>query len=206
MQPIRRAVTDVFCIGGLALALHFPLARQLACSNITMGVDCCGEKNGVQALTVEDKNGTVPNSTNISHADFLAKRLPFYSKRIELFDKFLARETKKVETAKEANEKLKIVLPDGNEKEGIKGATTPMDIAKSISSGLAKKVLVAQVDGKEWDINRPLIGDCALKLFGSDSPEGMDVRPLSGTSPSLCINCLPERSETFCVVPYSSTQ
>jgi hypothetical protein len=185
MQPILRAVTELFRAARVEFALYPALARQLAYSSRIMGADCCGAEEGVQALTVEDKNGTAPNTTTSSHADFLAKKLPYYNKRIELFEKYWIREIEKVEKAKQTNDKIKIVLPDGSEKEGVKGATTPMEIAKSISSSLAKKVIVAYADGKEWDINRPLLGDCALKLFGADGQEGMDVRRHS----NFCSTC-----------------
>jgi threonyl-tRNA synthetase len=66
-------------------------------------------------------------------------------------------------------------LPDGAVKEGKKWITTPMDIAKEISSGLAASCLIAQVDGVLWDMGRPLEGDCELKLFKFDSNEGRDT-------------------------------
>ena len=68
-----------------------------------------------------------------------------------------------------------MVLPDGKTKHGIKGVTTPMDIAKEISTSLAKKVVVADVDGAAWDLMRPLEGDCAIKLFSFEDAEGKDV-------------------------------
>jgi hypothetical protein len=150
--------------------------RFLVCSAAIMGTDCCGAEEGVQALTVEDVHGTSEGTTAKLHADFLAERQPFYAKRIEMFEKYLEREHAKVEAAKEAREAIKVVLPDGNTKEAVKGVTTPMDIARGISAGLAKKVVVAKVETKEWDLNRPLIADCALQLFGPDSKEGLDVR------------------------------
>ena len=41
---------------------------------------------------------------------------------------------------------------------------------------------MAKVDGREWDLLRPLEGDCALQLLGFDSPDGKDVR-----LPMFCI-------------------
>lgn len=61
------------------------------------------------------------------------------------------------------------------EKAGVKGVTTPMDIANAISKGLAKKVVVSKVDGAVWDLTRPLEGDCALQLLSFDDPEGKEV-------------------------------
>ena len=59
---------------------------------------------------------------------------------------------------------IKITLPDGTFKEVQKG-TSSLDIAKSISEGLARKVLAAEIDGEIWDLNRPLNKDATLKLL-----------------------------------------
>lgn len=70
---------------------------------------------------------------------------------------------------------FRITLPDGAVKDGKKWISTPMDIAKEISSGLANSCLIAQVNGTLWDMTRPLEGDCELKLFKFDSNEGRDT-------------------------------
>ena len=67
---------------------------------------------------------------------------------------------------------ITITLPDGSTRPGVAGKTTPMDIAKGISSGLAKKVMIAKVDDALWDLGRPLKGSCALQLLDFDTPEG----------------------------------
>jgi threonyl-tRNA synthetase len=59
---------------------------------------------------------------------------------------------------------IKITLPDGAIKEYAKG-TSSMDIAKSISEGLARKVLVANVNGEVWDLNRPINNDATFQLL-----------------------------------------
>ena len=58
---------------------------------------------------------------------------------------------------------INVKLPDGTLKPGIKGKTTPFDIAMGISKGLAENAVVAKVDGKGWDMKRPLEGSCAWK-------------------------------------------
>ncbi|MFN5986046.1 MAG: TGS domain-containing protein, partial [Chitinophagaceae bacterium] len=45
-------------------------------------------------------------------------------------------------------------------------------IAKSISEGLAKKVLAATVNGEVWDATRPIHQDAALKLLTWDDADG----------------------------------
>lgn len=67
--------------------------------------------------------------------------------------------------------KIKVTLPDGAVKEYEKG-THSLAIAKSISEGLAKKVLAASVNGQVWDASRPLEDDCSLKLLTWDDAEG----------------------------------
>lgn len=105
----------------------------------------------------------------------VAERKPYYEKRIKLFEQYAERQKAVVESAKEANVQITVILPDGKSKNAVKSVTTPLDIAKEISAGLAKKVVVADVDGRPWDLTRPLEDDCALKLFTFDDPEGKDV-------------------------------
>ncbi len=62
---------------------------------------------------------------------------------------------------------IKITLPDGSVREYAAG-TSAMDVAKSISEGLARKVLAAEVDGEVWDASRPIESDASLKLLTWD--------------------------------------
>src|ERR1700754_3377016 len=66
---------------------------------------------------------------------------------------------------------MKITLPDGAVREYESGVTA-LEIAKSISEGLARKVLAANVNGQVWDATRPIYTDTALKLHTWDDPEG----------------------------------
>lgn len=59
---------------------------------------------------------------------------------------------------------ITIRFPDGREQEYEKG-TTSMDIAESISSGLARNVLAAKVNGEIIDANRPIQEDANLSLL-----------------------------------------
>jgi threonyl-tRNA synthetase len=69
---------------------------------------------------------------------------------------------------------INITLPDGAVKQYEKG-TTAMDIAKSISEGLARKVLAASIDGQVWDAARPIQADSSLKLLTWNDPEGRNT-------------------------------
>ena len=96
---------------------------------------------------------------------------------------------------------ISITLPNGEVRQGIAFKTTPHSIAMSISSGLAESVLIAKVkytskleldeivacdedeeaasvqpitevsEGELWDLSRPLVGDCVLRLLKYDDPE-----------------------------------
>ena len=66
---------------------------------------------------------------------------------------------------------IKITLPDGSVREYTSG-TTAMDVAKSISEGLARKVLAANVNGDVWDASQPINEDSTLKLLTWDDAEG----------------------------------
>src|SRR5688500_7410809 len=66
---------------------------------------------------------------------------------------------------------IKITFPDGNIREYNEGITG-LEIAKSISEGLARKVLAASVNGQVWDATRPIYNDATLKLLTWDDQEG----------------------------------
>ena len=66
---------------------------------------------------------------------------------------------------------IKITLPDGAIREYPEGSSS-LDVAKSISEGLARKVLAASVNGEVWDITRPIQKDSTLKLLTWNDSEG----------------------------------
>ena len=59
---------------------------------------------------------------------------------------------------------VKILLPDGSAKEFSKG-TKGIEIASSISEGLARNALSIEVDGEIWDLDRPIEKDSSIKIF-----------------------------------------
>ena len=66
---------------------------------------------------------------------------------------------------------ISITFPDNSVKE-FEAGVTPLQIAESISGRLAREVLAATVDGKEWDLTCPITADAAVKLFKWEDPEG----------------------------------
>jgi threonyl-tRNA synthetase len=59
---------------------------------------------------------------------------------------------------------INITLPDGSVRQ-VEQGTTAMQIASSISEGLARNVLSAEVNGEIVDANRPIEKDSLLKLL-----------------------------------------
>ena len=59
---------------------------------------------------------------------------------------------------------IKITLPDGSVREYAKGSTG-LDVALSISEGLARNVLGAKVNGEVWDATRPITTDARIQLL-----------------------------------------
>ncbi|MBS1645948.1 MAG: threonine--tRNA ligase [Bacteroidetes bacterium] len=66
---------------------------------------------------------------------------------------------------------IKITLPDGSVREYPKG-TTSLQVAQSISEGLARNVLAAKVNSQVWDATRPLTEDGQVTLLTWNDAEG----------------------------------
>jgi threonyl-tRNA synthetase len=90
--------------------------------------------------------------------------------------------------------KINVTLPDGTVREYEQGATA-MDVALSISEGLARNVLSAKVkalhptssggggEAQVVDANRPLPGDCTVQLLTWKDDEG---KATCGTAARTC--------------------
>jgi threonyl-tRNA synthetase len=66
---------------------------------------------------------------------------------------------------------INISFPDGAVRQYETGVSA-LDVAKSISEGLARKVLAASVNGEVWDATRPITSDVTLKLVTWDDTDG----------------------------------
>ena len=66
---------------------------------------------------------------------------------------------------------IEITLPDGSIK-NVEEGTTALDIANSISEGLARNVLAAEVAGEVVDPQRPIVESSSLKLLTWNDKEG----------------------------------
>ena len=69
---------------------------------------------------------------------------------------------------------IHITLPDGSIKD-FEQKVTPYEVALSISEGLARNVLAAEVNEKMWDLHRPVTADAKLRLFTWNDEKGKEV-------------------------------
>ena len=68
-----------------------------------------------------------------------------------------------------------MTLPDGKVVEATSWETSPYEVARAISTGLADNTIIAKVDGVLWDLDRPLEKDCTLHLLKFDDVEAKKV-------------------------------
>jgi threonyl-tRNA synthetase len=66
---------------------------------------------------------------------------------------------------------INITFPDGVVRQYEQGVSA-LEIAKSISEGLTRKVLAASVNGQVWDATRPINEDASLKLLTWNDNDG----------------------------------
>ncbi len=66
---------------------------------------------------------------------------------------------------------INISFPDGKVRQYPEGST-PLDIAKSISEGLARKIISSKVNGEVRDITRPIHTDASIELLSWENKEG----------------------------------
>jgi threonyl-tRNA synthetase len=66
---------------------------------------------------------------------------------------------------------INITFPDGNVRQFEKG-TSALAVAKSISEGLARNILVAKINGEVRDLNRPIESDASIQFLKWEDKEG----------------------------------
>ena len=69
---------------------------------------------------------------------------------------------------------IQITFPDGAKK-SYDAPLSALAIAQGISPSLAKRTVVAKVNGLLWDLTRPIEQDATLELLSRDQPEALDV-------------------------------
>lgn len=66
---------------------------------------------------------------------------------------------------------INVSFPDGAVRQYENGVTA-LDVAKSISEGLARKILAAKVNDNVWDLSRPINEDVKLQLLSWNDTDG----------------------------------
>jgi threonyl-tRNA synthetase len=69
---------------------------------------------------------------------------------------------------------INITLPDGSTRQ-VESGTSALDVAMSISEGLARNVLAAEVNGEVWDPQRQIITDATLRLLTWNDDKGKNT-------------------------------
>ncbi len=66
---------------------------------------------------------------------------------------------------------INITFPDKAVRQFPEGVTA-LDIAKSISEGLARNILSAKINSEVWDATRPILSDATIELYTWEQNEG----------------------------------
>jgi threonyl-tRNA synthetase len=69
---------------------------------------------------------------------------------------------------------VRIELPDGSSRE-VPSGSTPREVARSISEGLARQAVAARLNGTLVDLTVPLASDGRLEIITLNSADGLDV-------------------------------
>ncbi len=69
---------------------------------------------------------------------------------------------------------VNITLPDGKAMTFTRGVTGN-EIAAAIGPGLAKAALILEVDGKQWDLFRPIEHDAKVRIVTRKDPEALEL-------------------------------
>jgi len=97
----------------------------------------------------------------------------FIQNRIEMFEKLKKQYDEELQLKPKVP--ITVTLPDGKTVEATSWQSTPYDVAKGISAGLADNTVISKVNGELWDLDRPLEKDCSLQLLKFDDPEAQAV-------------------------------
>ncbi len=69
---------------------------------------------------------------------------------------------------------IRIWFPDNSSTE-ISPGTTGMEVASSISKGLARNALAFQLDGTMYDLSAPIPGEGHIRIITMNDPEALDI-------------------------------
>lgn len=131
------------------------------------------DKQSASGAKQAGKKDKKAKSGGAASGDELTPPPPFIQERIDLFDRLRAEYD--AEVAKKPRERINILLDNDRIEIGTSWETTPAEIARSISKSLFERMVVAEVDGEVWDLERPLEKSCRLRLLDFEHPEGKKV-------------------------------
>ncbi|XP_073953511.1 threonine--tRNA ligase 1, cytoplasmic-like [Choristoneura fumiferana] len=168
----------------MTLNLSLSESRQYDTHKSGIGIDnstAMGDPaaEAIKDLKINDKSKTKAMKEKKKKADdssAVSEMNPwpeFIQKRITLWDKYKAQYDE--ELAKKPDVSVVVTLPDGKTVEAKAWRTTPYDVAKGISQGLADSTIIARVNGVLWDLDRPLEEDCKLELLRWDNTDAQAV-------------------------------
>ncbi|XP_056022009.1 threonine--tRNA ligase 1, cytoplasmic-like [Ostrea edulis] len=110
-----------------------------------------------------EKEAKVKLKDLVPSPEFIAHREKLWQELKADYEKFVANQSP---------DPIKVTLPDGKEVEGLAWRTTPYEVAKGISQGLADNTVIAKVNGDLWDLDRPFEKDSTLQLLKFDDKDG----------------------------------
>ncbi|RVE53017.1 hypothetical protein evm_002315 [Chilo suppressalis] len=126
------------------------------------------EKSKTKAM--KEKKKKAEDSSGVSELNPWPE---YIQKRITLWDKYKTQYAEKLASLPEMS--IVVTLPDGKSVEASAWRTTPYDVAKGISQGLADSTIIARVNNELWDLDRPLEADCKLELLRWDNTDAQAV-------------------------------
>lgn len=169
------------------LPLHYQTVRSCSiCYPTSQDNNMDAAKDAVRAVTDGVKNLNVANGTpkakkekkkggagGASGPDELQTPPAYFDHRIKLFEQLKAKYDNEI--AQKPREKINITLDNDRIEIGESWVTSPAHIARQISKSLFERIVIAEVDGELWDLERPLEKSCRLKLLDFEHPEGKKV-------------------------------
>ncbi|CAG0905243.1 unnamed protein product [Darwinula stevensoni] len=97
------------------------------------------------------------SAASVDQHDVLAKRNAMFNKEQERQRSLIAR-LEKIEVQYEGAPKNATLIMN-------KGLSTPFDCARHLTEMLLKRSCIAEVNGVPWDMHKPLVEDCRLRLL-----------------------------------------
>lgn len=119
-----------------------------------------------------------PNDASTKSKQPPAENLPDWMvERNQLFEELWQQHLEEVKNRDHPEINVTLDIGDGNPSSVPAKAyeTTPGSFLRDVPKDVSANVVIAKVDGELWDLNRPLEGDCNVKLVSFFSDEGREV-------------------------------